>query len=191
MKRLFFICSVFFTAIMQEVLCANTSFLYPSTMDISVLDIDKSGTSTSYSNPNIYIYRSTADDSCIYIGNYYNANELDAFFGKRTEKVSLDNQECIYRYNDVGVVVSVANEEDFGLYSFFLLKSNFKCHIEGLYIGVGDNITNLDLSSFSKVDEEVQDDQSVRKWYFTSSGDLLDLIVKNNVIIQIRVELGI
>lgn len=191
MKRLFFICSVFFTAIMQEVLCANTSFLYPSTMDISVLDIDKSGTSTSYSNPNIYIYRSTVDDSCIYIGNYYNANELDAFFGKRTEKVSLDNQECIYRYNDVGVVVSVANEEDFGLYSFFLLKSNFKCHIEGLNIGVGDNITNLDLSSFSKVDEEIQDDQSVRKWYFTSSGDLLDLIVKNNVIIQIRVELGI
>ena len=118
--------------------------------------------------------------SCIYIGNYYNANELDAFFGKRTEKVSLDNQECIYRYNDVGVVVSVANEEDFGLYSFFLLN-----------IGVGDNITNLDLSSFSKVDEEIQDDQSVRKWYFTSSGDLLDLIVKNNEIIQIRVELGI
>ncbi len=162
------------------------------------------GKKTHFSYDGAYIYNPERNDSHLYAGYYYTAEQLDSIFGERT-KTYYDEGWAAYVYEHEGVRIEMAPytpavvypgltpeaipADSYGMYSFWLVGNKYKCRIEDAEIQVGDNINFINKWEFEIINEKVLFDGRVRIWYKTVSGDDVFITHKNDIITEIRYEL--
>jgi hypothetical protein len=162
------------------------------------------GKKTHFSYDGAYIYNPERNDSHLYAGYYYTAEQLDSIFGERT-KTYYDEGWAAYVYEHEGVRIEMAPytpavvypgltpkaipADSYGMYSFWLVGNKYKCRIEYAEIQVGDNINFINKWEFEIINEKVLFDGRVRIWYKTVSGDDVFITHKNDIITEIRYEL--
>ena len=162
------------------------------------------GKKTHFSYDGAYIYNPERNDSHLYAGYYYTAEQLDSIFGERT-KTYYDEGWAAYVYEHEGVRIEMAPytpavvypgltpeaipADSYGMYSFWLVGNKYKCRIEDAEIQVGDNINFINKWEFEIINEKVLFDGRVRIWYKTVSGDDVFITHKNDIITEIRYDL--
>ena len=162
------------------------------------------GKKTHFSYDGAYIYNPERNDSHLYAGYYYTAEQLDSIFGERT-KTYYDEGWAAYVYEHEGVRIEMAPytpavvypgltpaaipADSYGMYSFWLVGNKYKCRIEYAEIQVGDNINFINKWEFEIINEKVLFDGRVRIWYKTVSGDDVFITHKNDIITEIRYDL--
>lgn len=162
------------------------------------------GKKTHFSYNGAYIYNPERNDSHLYAGYYYTAEQLDSIFGERT-KTYYDEGWAAYLYEHEGVRIEMAPytpavvypgltpkaipADSYGMYSFWLVGNKYKCRIEDAEIQVGDNINFINKWEFEIINEKVLFDGRVRIWYKTVSGDDVFITHKNDIITEIRYDL--
>lgn len=162
------------------------------------------GKKTHFSYDGAYIYNPERNDSHLYAGYYYTAEQLDSIFGERT-KTYYDEGWAVYLYEHEGVRIEMAPytpavvypgltpeaipADSYGMYSFWLVGNKYKCRIEDAEIQVGDNINFINKWEFEIINEKVLFDGRVRIWYKTVSGDDVFITHKNDIITEIRYDL--
>lgn len=158
------------------------------------------GKKTHFSHNGVYIYNPERNDSHLYAGYYYTAEQLDSIFGERT-KTYHDEGWATYIYEHEGVRIDMAPytpivdyynaipADSYGMTCFWLVGNKYKCQIEKAGIQVGDNINLINKWGFEEIKEWVLFDGRVRIWYRTGSGDDLIITHKDDIITEIRYEL--
>lgn len=168
------------------------------------------GKITPFSDDGVYIYNPENNDSHIYLGYYYTAEQLDSIFGERT-RTHIDDEgwaTYIYDHEGVQIIMSPYREYDhkeyligdmvkgipadsYGIETFFLTGKKYKLQIGNVGIQVGDNINLINWGEgYYKYREDVfVDDNSVRTIYIIDGYDWLFITHKNETITEIRYDL--
>ena len=189
--------------------------LFASPKDEKGISVTKSrlevvGKRTPFSNRCVYIYNPKNNDSHIYLGYYYTAEQLDSIFGERTRTYIDDEGWADYIYNHEGVRILMSPYQEYehkeyligdmidgipadlyGMHIFFLTGKKYKVQIDNVGIQVGDNINivNWKLGHYKYREDVFVDDGSVRIIYIIDGYDWLWITHKNDTITEIRYDL--
>lgn len=189
--------------------------LFASPKDEKGISVTKSrlevtGKRTPFSDRSVYIYNPKNNDSHIYLGYYYTAEQLDSIFGERT-RTYIDDEgwaDYIYEHEGVRILMSPYQEYDhkeyligdmvdaipadsYGMQIFFLTGKKYKVQIDNVGIQVGDNINliNCKLGHYKYREDVFVYDGSVRIIYIIDGYDWLWITHKNGTITEIRYDL--
>lgn len=166
---------------------AQTKIVNPDAADFTKLEVVGKKSDFGYSK--VYVYNPMRNDSHIYMGYYYTASQLDSIFGVRTYTQIFDDGDAVYRYDRLGILFSMTPADNMGLFSIMLVGDQYRFHVEGVEMQIGDHILDINWTPFRKTKEKIFEDGTIGRWYRTPSSDLLVVRHKNNKITEIRFDL--